>query len=178
MNTTSEDAEDVWENATIYNSWKRAHTLHPGSIGIADCRRLSNGNSTLRNNSNFDTLKYIVLKTVRKKLQPEESQKLQHLQSQIQQELLIPGTTRATKLIYCINSAPPVGAVGIDYTGHFFVKSNTAGQSKAYVAIFACCITPAVHLELVTVLTVEKILLTFHRFCAGNPFQQQLDRIM
>ena len=59
---------------------------------------------------------------------------------------------------YRINSAPPSSAVGIDYTGHLFVKSNTAEQSKAYIAVFACCITRAVHLELVTDLTEQFLL--------------------
>ena len=32
---------------------------------------------------------------------------------------------------YRINTAPPFSAVGIDHTGHLFVKSNTAEKSKA-----------------------------------------------
>ena len=69
---------------------------------------------------------------------------------------------------YRINSAPPFSAVGIDYTGHLFVKSNNAEQSKTNIAVFACCITRAVHLELVTDLTAEQFLLAFRRFCAGK----------
>ena len=69
---------------------------------------------------------------------------------------------------YRINSAPPLSAVGIDYTRQLFVKSNTAEESNAYMAIFACCITGAVHLELVTDRTAERFLLACHRFCAEN----------
>ena len=69
---------------------------------------------------------------------------------------------------WSINSAPPSSAVGIDYTGHLFVKSNAAEQFKAYIAVFACCITRAVHLKFVTDLTTEHFLLAFRRFCAGK----------
>ena len=48
-----------------------------------------------------------------------------------------------------------------DYTGHLFVKSNAAKQSKAYIAVF-------VHLERVTDLTTEQFLLAFRRTCAGK----------
>ena len=69
---------------------------------------------------------------------------------------------------YRINSAPPFSAVGYDYRGHLFIKSNAAKQSRAYIAVFACCITRAVHLKLVTDSTIEQFLLAFRYFCAGK----------
>ena len=69
---------------------------------------------------------------------------------------------------YRINSAPPFSAVGIDYTGHFFVEFNTAEQSEAYITVFACCITRGVYLHFVTDLTAEHFLLVFLPFFAGK----------
>ncbi len=67
---------------------------------------------------------------------------------------------------YRINMAPPFSATGIDYTGHVFIKGKgTEEPTKAYIAVFVCCITRAVHLELVDDLTKENFLLAFRRFC-------------
>ena len=163
INMTTSNTEDVWEIATIYQK-KKSIFAYSGSFYKPDCGRLPQENSTLRNQSNFDTIENTVLDTQRKKFHPEDSQKMQHVHSHRQQKLQIPRPTSTTKLSHEL-STNFIG-VGIDYTGHLFIKSNAAEESKTYIAVFACCITGAVHEELVIDLTTEQFPLAFHRFCA------------
>ncbi|XP_033213910.1 uncharacterized protein LOC117170976 [Belonocnema kinseyi] len=63
---------------------------------------------------------------------------------------------------------------GIDYYGPFFVKEKrhtNLKRFKAYVSVFVCFATKAIHLELVCDLTTEAFLGALKRFCArrGKP---------
>ncbi|XP_025833693.1 uncharacterized protein LOC112905445 [Agrilus planipennis] len=64
--------------------------------------------------------------------------------------------------------------VGLDYCGPFLLKEKKFRNKikiKAYVAVFVCFSTKAVHLELVTDLTTEACIEAIKRFAArrGNP---------
>ena len=66
-----------------------------------------------------------------------------------------------------VDEAPPFSNVGIDMAGPLLVKGNDKGDtSKSYVCLFTCAATRAVHLELVTSLSVETFICAFRRFCA------------
>ena len=58
---------------------------------------------------------------------------------------------------------PPFTNTGADFAGPLFVKEHEA-LKKAYVCLFTCCSTRAVHLELVPDLSVNSFLLAFRRF--------------
>lgn len=63
----------------------------------------------------------------------------------------------------------PFHDVAVDYTGAFLVKAtNTRGctSQKAYVSIFVCMATKAIHIEAVTALTAEAFIAAFRRFVA------------
>ncbi|XP_062713798.1 uncharacterized protein LOC109415410 [Aedes albopictus] len=64
-----------------------------------------------------------------------------------------------------VTAAQPFSRSGVDYAGPFFLKQGR-GRSpmKAYVALFVCMSTKAIHLELVTSLTTEGFLSALHRF--------------
>ena len=65
-----------------------------------------------------------------------------------------------------VDEAPPFSNVGIDMAGPLLVKANDKGDTyKAYVCLFTCAATRAVHLELVTSLSVETFICVFRRFC-------------
>ena len=66
---------------------------------------------------------------------------------------------------YRVSSASPFSAVGIDYTGLLLVKNST-GPTKVYVALFSCCVTRAIHLEVAEDCSKEQFMLLFRRFCA------------
>ena len=73
-----------------------------------------------------------------------------------------------------VQIAQPFQKVGIDYGGPFLIKSSRLKKApvlKAYIAIFVCMTTKAVHIELVTSLTTESFIMTLKRFISrrGNP---------
>ena len=65
-----------------------------------------------------------------------------------------------------MNLVKPFQHVGVDFTGHFWVKDENSGHSfKAYVLIFTCLNIRAVHFELLPDMSTKNFLLAFHRFC-------------
>ena len=57
---------------------------------------------------------------------------------------------------------PPFSHTGVDFAGPLYVNCN--GQvDKAYVCLFTCSSTRAIHLELAPDLSVSSFLLLFHR---------------
>jgi len=61
--------------------------------------------------------------------------------------------------------------VGVDFAGPLYVKAATGGMQKVYIALFSCCITRAIHLELVEDLSAEAFRRALRRFAArrGTP---------
>lgn len=66
-----------------------------------------------------------------------------------------------------VNECRPFLNVGVDYGGPFLLKDRKtrgARVTKAYVCLFVCMSTKAVHIELVSELTTEAFLATLNRF--------------
>ena len=57
----------------------------------------------------------------------------------------------------------PFTITGIDFTGALYICQNST-EIKVYICLFICATSRAVHLEVVTDLTVETFLLAFRRF--------------
>ena len=52
--------------------------------------------------------------------------------------------------------APEFLNVGLDFAGPLFVKEHGKNYpSKAYILLFSCCVSRAIHLEVVPDLSVE-----------------------
>ncbi|XP_067209986.1 uncharacterized protein [Linepithema humile] len=73
-----------------------------------------------------------------------------------------------------VNKSRPFSNVGIDYCGPILLregKRRNAKSSKAWIAIFVCFATKAIHIELVTDLTSEAFLSALKRFIGrrGRP---------
>ena len=70
-----------------------------------------------------------------------------------------------------VTQAPPFSRVGGDFAGTFFVKEKGGKVSKTYLALFSCCITRALHLELVEYLTTFTFINCLCRFSSrrGTP---------
>ncbi|XP_039537635.1 LOW QUALITY PROTEIN: uncharacterized protein LOC120485906 [Pimephales promelas] len=62
-----------------------------------------------------------------------------------------------------VSEKPPFEVTGIDFAGPLYVKGDRA-LCKAYVALFTCAVTRAVHLELVSSQSTESFLLALKRF--------------
>ena len=65
-----------------------------------------------------------------------------------------------------VTASRPFSVVGIDFWGPIYLKPRHRRDSppKAYVAVFVCFSTKAVHLELVTDLSTAKFMQDFRRF--------------
>ena len=67
-----------------------------------------------------------------------------------------------------VDEGPPFNHIGIDFAGPLLVKCGSLEKEnmKAYICLFTCTSTRAIHLEVVTSLTVESFIRAFRRFCA------------
>lgn len=80
-----------------------------------------------------------------------------------------------------VNPSRPFFHTGVDYTGHFYIKINKgrgARTTKGYVAVFVCMATKAVHLELVSDMTISSFLAALKRMAArrGLPAHMYSDQ--
>lgn len=65
---------------------------------------------------------------------------------------------------YRLNPAPAFYHCGVDYAGPFDIKYGRNTTVKAYICVFVCMVTKAVHLELVSSLHSDSFLKALHRF--------------
>ena len=65
-----------------------------------------------------------------------------------------------------VSIAPPCSKTGVDFAGPLFVKGKGKQMRKVYIALFTCCVTRAVHLELVEDLSTESFKRCLRRFIA------------
>ncbi|XP_072380727.1 uncharacterized protein [Diabrotica undecimpunctata] len=68
-----------------------------------------------------------------------------------------------------ISKAKPFSCVGVDFGGPFLIQANKLKNSKrmkAYICLFVCFATKALHLELVSKLSTGAFLASFRRFIA------------
>ena len=70
-----------------------------------------------------------------------------------------------------VRKAVPFSKVGVDYLGPLYVRGSDNNMSKVYVALFSCCVTRAIHLELVQDQSVDTFRLCLRKFTArrGTP---------
>ena len=72
----------------------------------------------------------------------------------------------------------PFIVIGIDYVGLFQVRESRRRRrihiSKGYIAIFICISTKAVHLEMVTDLSIETFMASLRRFTSRRGLCSQI----
>ncbi|CAH2017105.1 unnamed protein product [Acanthoscelides obtectus] len=76
-----------------------------------------------------------------------------------------------------VTPAPPFHTTGVDYAGPVMIKDKPgrgAKLTKAYIALFVCFATRAIHLELVSSLTTETFIGAFRRFTARRGKPQEI----
>ncbi len=69
-----------------------------------------------------------------------------------------------------VQESRPFRHVGLDYMGPIFVKNLSGDRQKAWVCLFSCLCTRAIHLEYVTSLSAESFLACLRRFVARRAF--------
>jgi len=67
-----------------------------------------------------------------------------------------------------VNEAPPFCYTGVDYAGPLFVRDqgSDTNSSKVWICLFTCCVTRAVHLELVIDMSAPTFIRCMKRFAA------------
>ena len=74
-----------------------------------------------------------------------------------------------------MNLAKPFNHVGVDYTGHFWVKDELSDKPvKMFILVFTCLNVRAVHFELLPDMSSENFILAFQRFCNFYTIPQYL----
>ncbi|XP_053403036.1 uncharacterized protein LOC123546131 [Mercenaria mercenaria] len=68
-----------------------------------------------------------------------------------------------------VKHAPPFTVTGIDFTGALTVKASDGNLQKAYICLFTCANTRAIHLEIVPNMTVDSFILALRRFFSRRP---------
>lgn len=63
-----------------------------------------------------------------------------------------------------ITEASPFAVIGVDFCGPLYCHAAKQTGSKAYIAIFSCAVTRALHLELTTDTTAISFVAAFRRF--------------
>ena len=69
-----------------------------------------------------------------------------------------------------VQEAPPFSHTGVDFAGPLYVKVPESKQVKTWITLYTCCVTRAVHLDLVPDLTTSAFLRSFKRFSARRGF--------
>ncbi|XP_053388629.1 uncharacterized protein LOC128551740 [Mercenaria mercenaria] len=64
-----------------------------------------------------------------------------------------------------VEDAKPFRVTGIDFSGALHVRDRDSREMKAYVCLFTCASTRAVHLELVPDMTTDTFIHALRRFC-------------
>ena len=65
-----------------------------------------------------------------------------------------------------VQEAPPFSHTGVDYAGPLYVKQPGSQQAKVWIELYTCCVTRAVHLDLVPDKTANTFIRSFKRFSA------------
>ncbi|XP_006825937.1 uncharacterized protein LOC102802298, partial [Saccoglossus kowalevskii] len=81
----------------------------------------------------------------------------------------IPAPLQACRL----RNAPPFTVTGVDFTGAVFVSVEKS-ERKAYICLFTCAVTRAIHLELVMDLSTDTFLRAFRRFAARRSLPSKI----
>ena len=65
----------------------------------------------------------------------------------------------------------PFSKIGVDFAGPLYIKVSKNVMNKAYIVLFTCCVTRALHLELVTDLHASTFVNCLRHFCSrrGTP---------
>ena len=70
-----------------------------------------------------------------------------------------------------VTEARPFSYCGVDYAGPLFVRPiATSSPQKVWICLFTCCVTRAVHFELVTDMTSQSFIRSFKRFTCRRGF--------
>ena len=70
-----------------------------------------------------------------------------------------------------VKDCSPFTYTGVDFAGPLYVKNHSGPQQKVWICLYTCCVTRAIHLDLVPSLTASAFMRSLRRFSArrGTP---------
>lgn len=71
-----------------------------------------------------------------------------------------------------VQEVSPFSITGVDFTGALYVKQESGNEGKAYICLFTCATSRAVHLEVVCDFSTTTFLMAFRRFAARRSLPQ------
>ena len=70
-----------------------------------------------------------------------------------------------------VNEAKPFSYTGVDFAGPLYVKDTVVSSSrKVWICLYTCCVTRAVHLDIVPDMTSQAFIRSFKRFTSRRSF--------
>ena len=63
-----------------------------------------------------------------------------------------------------VEESTPFSVTCLDFTGNLCIRQPNGNEGKAYICLFTCATTRAVHLEVVTNMSADSFLQAFRRF--------------
>ena len=72
---------------------------------------------------------------------------------------------------FLVQEKPPFCFTGLDYAGPLYVRVNGESEGKVWVALFTCCVTRAIHLDIFNHISLESFYRCLRWFIArrGQP---------
>lgn len=63
-----------------------------------------------------------------------------------------------------LEEAPPFTHTGVDFAGPLYIKTGNDSSGKVWICLYTCCVTRAIHLEVVQDLTTSSFIRCLKRF--------------
>lgn len=77
--------------------------------------------------------------------------------------------------VFRVKEEPPFTYTGVDFAGPLYIKAtNIARVSKVWICLYTCCVSRAVHLDLVPDLSARTFIRSFKRFTARRGFPRKM----
>ena len=73
-----------------------------------------------------------------------------------------------------VNEAPPFTFTAVDFAGPVYLRTKEAGSNKAWICLFTCCVTRAIHLELVLNMSTSTFIRALKRFSARRGLPRRI----
>ena len=78
--------------------------------------------------------------------------------------------------VYRVRQAPPFACTGVDFAGPLFIRMTKTSDctTKAWICLYTCCVTRAIHLDIVLDMTASSFLRCFKRFTARRGLPRRM----
>ena len=73
-----------------------------------------------------------------------------------------------------VQESPPFAFRGVDFAGPLYIKMEESENSKVWICLYTCCVTCAVHMELVPDMSAQTFLRLLKRFTARREIPLQM----